>query len=52
MWSYLCNHRLKQANLVDFRIIHPFSKTGVERCEKRNIEDESILYTSTELSVD
>ena len=32
--------------------MHLFPETGAKSCYKRNLEDESILYNATELSVD
>ena len=54
-WLYLRNQWLKQTNLVDLQFLSnytPLPKTDAEGCWKRNLEDESILYNSTELSVD
>ena len=32
--------------------MHSFPIAGTERCKKKNLEHESILYNSTKLSID
>ena len=55
MWSYLRNQRLKQTNRVDlqsFELCNLFQKLMQKVVKKKNLEDESILHNSTELSLD
>ena len=55
MWSYQRNQRSKHTNLVYLQFLLNyalFPKTGPESCQKKNLEYESILYNSKELSVD
>ena len=55
MWSYLRNQRSKQTNLVYLHVISSyafFSKNWCRKLLKKNFEYESILYNSTELSLD
>ena len=55
-WPHLHNQRSKQTNFVDFQFFSNyalFSKKLVPKVvKKRNLDYESVLYNSTELSVD
>ena len=54
MWSYLRIQRLKQTDFLDLqlsRVMHSLPKTDAESYLKMNLEYESILCNSTELSV-
>ena len=55
MWSYLRNERLKQTYPVYLQFISNyahFSKDWCRKLLKNNLEYESILNNSTELSID
>ena len=55
MFWYLRNQSSKQANLADLQLrlnYAFFSQNWCRKLLKKNVEYESILYNSTELSVD
>ena len=55
MFSYLLNQRSKQTNLANLQFLLNyalFSKNLRRKLLKKNLEYDSILYDSTELSVD
>ena len=57
MWSYLHDQRSKQTSFVDLQFLSNYSLFSEKLAQKetllkRNLEHESILYISTELSVD
>ena len=51
---YVTNGQNKQTFQIYnfFWIMHSFPIAGTERCKKKNLEHESILYNSTKLSID
>ena len=55
MFWYLRNQRSKQGSLADLQFLFSyalFSQNWCRKLLKKNVEYESILYNSTELSVD